>query len=92
VTASVVGSNTSITADDDIRVRAYNNYDEFGNEQTAKRAQSNATASGGGVASVQGSNATTNINANVQANVSAGAELLAGTSTADDVEISSRIP
>ena len=36
MTASVVGSNTSITADDDIRVRAYNNYDEFGNEQTGK--------------------------------------------------------
>ena len=90
VTASVVGSNTSITADDDIRVRAYNNYDEFGNQLTGKRAQSNATASGGGVISVQGSNATSNINANIQANVAAGANLLAGTSTADDVEISSR--
>ena len=64
VRAQVLGSSSSIDAGDDVRVRAYNNYDEFGNELTGKLAQSNATASGGGVISVQGSNATTNINAN----------------------------
>ena len=87
ITAQIGGGATQINAQDDVRVQAFNNFSEGGAVQNARRVRSDATASGGGLASIQGASAITNIDSFVEASIGAGAHVSSGNAAGDDLEV-----
>lgn len=87
VDAMIGGGGTWITATDDVRLGAYNNYSDAGVADTSRRAQATADASGGGLASIQGAVSNAETNATVVAHVGGGATVAAGPGTDDDLEV-----
>jgi hypothetical protein len=76
---AAVLADTPLSTGGTLLIQAFNNYDQYGNEQTGNEAESDSSATGGGVASIQGASSVTDVNASVDAHIGAGANLSAGT-------------
>jgi hypothetical protein len=76
---SNVGAGSFVTSGN-IFIEAFNNHNELGNADASRNANSRATATGGGVVTIEGAEANTRINSRTVAHIGAGAVLNAGNS------------
>jgi len=75
---ATVGGGTAITAGGDISIQAMNNFDANGQQQPLRRVRADATATGGGLVSIESTRTELTVDSAVNARIGPQASLTAG--------------